>query len=310
MGLVEALDAVVPTPPEHRVWIDEAEALSTLRCSPADLKQLVSAGLVFEDGRYENYDVWNVGLLSGSGMSRPEREMIFFARVLKSFRADWVSSRTYEVFARAECPLGAACPEPDWVTPRLPVIEWREQETGAGFSAWRGLIELGGGSATVQDPRVRDRWQDLLERFRFHFTPATLALDVARTVERGVGDCDALSRVLMNELLDLGIPAAVEPGYIFGGARLRRHSWLRITDSDGEPKTLDAGMAILARTFFTPEYESFCFGSRLNRVIPLACHEDVFAPHPCVEGPDRIFYEIVLHPVASQRAVQRAVGTC
>ncbi|MBX7269051.1 hypothetical protein KIF24_25500 [Micromonospora sp. Llam7] len=299
MTLVETLGVVVPTPPEHRTWIPEVEALDTLRCTGEELEQLVAAGLVRDGGRYENYDVWNLGLLSGSGRSRPEREMVFFARVLKSFGADWVSRRRYEITGWAECPRAEDCPSRDWVAPALPDVVWEQEQIQPGRAEWRGQVVSSGMHATVRDPRVRDAWNHLLEQYRFHFTPASLSPDMASTLRRRVGDCEALCRVLLRDLLDLGIPTELEPGYIFGGARLRRHAWLRFADSDGQSKVLDPSMALLAEMFFTPEYKEFCFGSSINRVIRRDSGKEAFVTHPCVTGDNKIYYEFILRPIRS-----------
>lgn len=296
MSMIDALSLIVPTPAEHRVWVDEVRALDVLRCTPARLAELVDAGLVREGDRYENYDVWNLGLLSGSGSTRPEREMIFFARMLKSFQADWVSTRRYAITGTVQCPRGDDCRFPEWVAPSVPDVRWAEEKIQAGRAEWRGEVELSGQKSTVRDPRVRDAWNRLVADYGFQFTPEQLALDVARTRERRVGDCDALGRVLLSDLLERGVPAELQPGYVYGGSQLRQHSWLKITDSDGQSKVLDPSMAILADMFFSPEYKAFCYGSRLNRMLPLAKHEDALASHPCAEGA-RVFYHLTLRPV-------------
>lgn len=295
MSLLDALSVVVPTPADHRVWIDEPSVLEILRCTPDQLAQLVDSGLAHEEGCYDNFDIWNLGLLSASGRTRPELEMILLARVLRSYQADWVSMRRYTVTGSVECPLGRDCPSPEWRPPALPDVRWTEEKVQTGRAEWRGEAELSGRSALVREPRVREVWNDVTTRYRFQFTPERLASDAARTRERGVGDCEALCHVLMQDLLDLGIPTELQPGYIYGGFRMRRHSWLRITDSDGQVKVLDPSMALLADMFFTPDYKAFCYGSSLNRLVPVRRTEDFVADHPCVPDGD-ILYDFTLSP--------------
>jgi hypothetical protein len=301
MNLLDALPAVVPTPSEYRVWVDENRVLDTLRCSPGDLRKLVDAGLICEGGSYDFYDVWNLGLFSGSGRTRPELEMIFFAKALKSSRSDWVTARRYAITGWAECPRGSGCRSPEWAAPALPDVHWSEVEVNTGRAEWRGVVELSGQSATVQDPRIRHAWDELTRCYRYQFTPERLAFDVAKTAVRKVGDCEALCRILMRDLRGFDISAELQPGYIFGASRLRRHSWLKVFDHDGLPKVLDPSMALLAEMFFTPEYKEFCYGSSLNRMVRLSRHENALAPHPCAEGAD-IFYNFTLQPT---RPLQR-----
>lgn len=305
MSLIDTLSVLVPTPPEYRVWIDGTRALKILRCSPEELEQLAHAGLPCEEGRFDKYDVWNLGLHSGSGRSRPELEMIFFGKGMPSSRAKWVSTHRYAVTASAQCPRGDDCPSSEWAVPALPDARWTGEDIRTGRAQWRGEVELSGRHATVLDLRVQDAWNDVITRYTFQFTPKRLAFEVDRTKVRKVGDCDALCRVLLRELLDLGISTELQPGYILGGERLRRHSWLTITDTDGRSKVLDPSMALLADMFFTPEYKAFCYGSVLNRVIRRA-KEEPPTLHPCVEGTG-IPYRFALRPVATAAAT---AGKC
>ncbi len=310
MNLAEALEQIVPTPPEHRTWLSRAATLQELNCTDDELDRLTEGGLATRDGEaYETFDVWNLALVGASTRSRLGREMIFFNRMLKSYRADWISPRRYLVTARVQCPRGADCSASGWASPELPGVEWTEACVEGGHAEWRGSIELRGRIGELRDPRTRQAWDALLARYRFQFTPRGLAADVDQTVARRVGDCEALSRVLVRDLQRTGVPAVLRVGYLLGGLQLRSHYWVEIDDDAGGWGALDPSMALLAPHYFTPEYQAFCFGSRLNRIVELDNSDGLYARHPCTTEHPGIEYAFELRPASSaRRSVLPAAG--
>jgi hypothetical protein len=293
--LSAAFAQVAAIPSEHRRWIEPEEALGVLRCTIEDLQALVEAGLVMREGRVEAHDTWNTGLYEGLERTMPEREMLVLRHMLTSRGGDWVSPRRYAVTARAFCPWASDCsPSTEWATPSLPGVTWSERQTGAGNATWHGEVLLGGRAASVQDPTLHQVWHELLTSYRYHAAPPRLAAQTKATRARGVGECEALSRVLVEDLADAGWPARLRAGHLLGGARTRRHYWVEVADGDGEVKVLDPAMAVLAERFFSPQYRRFCCGSLLNRILPLARDEDFDTAHDGPHGPVAAAVEINL----------------
>lgn len=293
--LAAAFRQVVPVPPEHSRWIEPAEALGVLRCTADELRAVVDAGLAQREGLVEAHDVWNTGLYEGSERTTPEREMLVLRHMLASRGGDWVSPRRYAVTARAFCPRAPECPaSADWQTPRLPGVNWSGRQTAAGNATWQGDAWLSGREASVRDPGLRGVWMELLDSYRYHAVPPRLARQTDATRRRGVGECEALSRVLVQELAAAGWPSRLATGHLLGGARTRRHYWVEVADADGEAKALDPAMAILADRFFSPRYRRFCGGSLLNRVLPVARNEDFEIEHDGAHGPIAVAVELNL----------------
>lgn len=295
--LLAAFAQVVPIPSGHRRWIDEEEALSMLRCTPDELRALLAAGLATDDGRVEAHDTWNTGLYEGSDRTTPEREMLVLRHLLSSGENAWVSPRRYIVKAQASCPWAPDCsPSAGWATPGLRGVSWSGRQTGAGTATWQGEVTLTGTLSSVRDPGLHEVCQGLVESYRYHATPPRLTRQTEVTRERGVGECEALSRVLVQDLAAAGWPARLRAGHILGGARTRRHYWVDVTDGDGEVKVMDPAMAILSERFFSPQYRRFCFGSLLNRILPLAGEDDFQIRHDGPHGPVEVSVQVTLRP--------------
>ncbi|UZN03403.1 transglutaminase domain-containing protein [Cellulomonas sp. S1-8] len=291
--LRDALAVTVPVPSGHQAWVTRDAALRTLRCTAADLDSLLAAGLAHQGGQVERNDVWNVGLHDASRRSVPAREMLFFDMMLRSEGADWLSARRYTAVAEARCPRGPACAEPVWPQPPRSGARWESQTGGPGASRWTGDVVLSG-RRTTPDPVLGEVWDHLLETYAYQATPSSLARDVERTRERRVGDCEALARLLVDDLQAAGHEARLQTGYLLGGVRTRWHYWVRVTGRDGTTTSLDPSMAVLAQRFFSPEYARWCYGSELNRVVPLVEEDDFWVEHVCATGSARVPVELTL----------------
>jgi len=297
--LLAGFAQVVPVPAEHRRWIEWDDALGTLRCGPNELHALVDCGLASQDGRVEAHDTWNTGLYEGSERTTPERELLVLRHLLDSRAGDWLSPRRYVVTTQAVCPWGAVCPpSAGWTTPALPDVTWSGHRTAPGHATWQGEVWLSGRAARVLAPDLLGLWHERLSSYRYHVVPPSLARQPAATRERGVGECEALTRVLVQDLAAAGWPARLRTGHLLGGARTRRHYWVDVTDVDGDVKELDLAMAILAERFFTERYRQFCCGSRLNRILPLSREEDFTTRHDGAHGPIAVPVQVTLRLLA------------
>ncbi|MGY4643755.1 transglutaminase domain-containing protein [Cellulomonas sp. URHB0016] len=296
MSLIDAFERITPSPPGYQVWIDESRARGILHCGEDELRDLQEAGLATSGDLVERYDVWNLGFAEGAQRSRGEREMLFFNRLLRSYGSDWISPYQYEMTATTLCPRGALCESTGWPDPDIPGATWTDRQAGGGEAQWRGSITMQGRAGEVVSPVVRALWDELLETYGFQFTTSALAAETELTRQRRVGDCAALSKVLALDLRSAGLDAHVRSGYIFGGARTRWHRWVEVVDEDGATKALDSAMAMIADTFFTPQYKAFCFGSRLNRIIPLDDVEQFYVSHECGSEVHRTYVDVRLRP--------------
>lgn len=279
-SLAAAFERIVATPELHRTWIDVPGAAGILRCEEDELWALRDAGLVLQDGCFDAYDLINIGMAEGLKRTTAEREMMFFNLLLRSNGRDWVSSTRYEVTSEAVCDNGWGCAGGTWpVVPDLSAVRWGARSICEGVVRWKGEADLSGTRRTVKSPVVRRIWEEFLSSYSFQHVPESLSSDAAATMERSVGDCIALSKVLALKLQESGYLAQCASGYIFGGARASWHTWVHFIDDDGTAKDLDPAMALLSDKFFDNAYKQFCFGSFLNRILPVAQGEQARVNH-------------------------------
>jgi hypothetical protein len=279
MSPVEALATLRPTPDTFRVWMPKARAQEVLRCAPHTLHELLAAGLCSTGTDVDQFDVMNISLMSGTG--RLAREMVFFGRLLRSDGGDWVGPKGYTVRAETACPLGPDCTSDLWTQPSLPGVAWQSAVIGTGHAVWHGVTTLRGRDSPRPGSMILEAWRDVIDGFRFQFTPRALAERTDLVEQRRSGDCLALSLLLAERIAAVGLDPVVRHGYMFGGAALREHAWVSCVDVDGVVRDLDPAMALLAKDFFTAEFADFCAGSRLNRIFPLADERRYSVHHEC-----------------------------
>ncbi|MFI6743395.1 hypothetical protein ACIBI9_61865 [Nonomuraea sp. NPDC050451] len=279
MDLRHAWRHVVPTPPEYRDLIDLHRTRQILRRPGLDPASI--PGAIQVEGRtyYDARDMYNLALYSGLGNTQPELEMKYLGRIIVP--SDRTRTLRFNVVMSATCPQGTACDSDEWEAPELCGSAWDEKITGAGRAEWQGVITRQGTSATIQDSRIGEVWQYALQRYRYHYTPPKLSIEVSYTYRWNVGDCVGLSMALAGHLKDIKKDAYPRVGYLVAGLGAQRHAWVEVVDSDGLTKTLDISLACLASTYFTKEYAAFCFGSTLNRALPLEKGELGVVCHHC-----------------------------
>lgn len=206
--------------------------------------------------------------------------MISFGRLV-SIRNSWTDPIHYRISAEATCPHGTKCDSSEWVSPEIIGVHWYHATAGKAGARWVGTADLRGANATVLEIGIAQIWNRLLAEYRYHAMPRALSESPMTTARRGVGDCAAMSNLLAQLLIEQGVPAKVCAGYIAGGLSARVHHWVEATDRDGQPKTLDLSMAMLAPMFFSSKYAEFCFGSKLNQVMKVPTGKSTMIRHNC-----------------------------
>ncbi|MFI7110357.1 hypothetical protein ACIBK9_28890 [Nonomuraea sp. NPDC050227] len=279
MDLRQAWRQVVPTPPEYRELVDLGRTRQILRCPRLDPASIPGAIQVEDRTYFDVRDMYNLALYSSLGNTQPELEMKYLGRIV--VQSDRTRALRFNVAMSATCPQAAACESDDWEAPELCGSAWDKRIIVAGRAEWHGVITRQGTSATIQDTRIGEVWQYVLQRYRYHYTPPKLSLEVSYTFRWNIGDCVGLSLALAGHLKDIKRNAQMRVGYLVAGLGAQRHAWVEVVDNDGLTKTLDPSLACLAPMFFTKEYAAFCFGSTLNRALPLAKGELGAVRHRC-----------------------------
>lgn len=283
------LERVVRTPDEYYLPIDDARARRILGCSIGELETLWKA-YDSQRSRFDIFDVWNIGLNSGMGKSKPEREILYLSHLYQ--RTDWLEPAQYKIALDVACPRGTRCTSSNWQRPNIPDADWVDSTAGSGVARWTAAVSRHGTKAEVSDGTILDVWHSTIDRFRFHYTHPSIAASAEATRAREVGNCTGLSAALAQFLDDAGLLARTRCGFLWGGVVGLSHEWVEVSDADGSWKVLDLSMAVLADEFFTPEYKKFCCGSLLNRVIPTAAGQASTVHHEC-DGSTFTTYPVV-----------------
>ncbi|MGW9447092.1 hypothetical protein, partial [Bacillus mobilis] len=183
-----SLRHVSPTPDGYQDWVGADYARSLLRCSEEEVSRLGASGIQTREGRFDRSDLWNAGLYSGSGTSRPELEMKFFGAAV-SPRRDWTEPTGYRISLVAACPCGGDCTGNGWEPPRIPAARWHTSRTAAGEARWEGEVVLVGHRAAIRGVTARQAWRKFVDGHSFHFLFMREEQGPELTRARRVGDC-------------------------------------------------------------------------------------------------------------------------
>lgn len=278
--LEAAWSRVRPAPAPYQRWID-ADAVSAVFRDSQAARALSDMGLSMPDGRFEAFDVWNLALLSGTRRTRPELEMAYTARLFSEASVSNVS----DVLLSASATCVRGCSAGSWGTPTIVEgVSWQVDSDATGSRVWTGEHQLRAEVGSIGSARLRTTWSTIVDRFDFHYTQPELALDAALTLDRGVGDCTAISVLLSKLLARAGLRVRIRSGYLLGGLNSRPHQLVEAVDDDGMFKAMDATLAILAKGHLPSWLRDCCCGSRPARVLldPPGAAQTV--PHSCPDG--------------------------
>jgi hypothetical protein len=299
-GWLEAIDRLVPTPPDRRErLLTLPEARAKLGCGDELLATLLDRGLpvaAVEDGepRLDLHDVINVGLYSGSGRSVPELAQRALFRFAAGAPADWIAPTRWQVAVEHRCMAGTDGEHPGgWELAEPDPARWggaaerweshsglrldgrgRGPERRSDSASATGTVLLEGRRRRVVAPAVAEAFRELvggIERDapRFQWLPAALRADPAAAARLGVTDCAASSLQLSRDLARMGFATRTGDGFVLGLVPTP-HAWVEVLDQDGEWKALDPIFAAVAARLpgTRPEFADFCLGSFSSRVLP------------------------------------------
>jgi hypothetical protein len=296
---LQSLAGLVSVPAPYRsLNQDRAAARATLRCDDQTLSMLVQEGLPCEGPggaeRFDPYDVYNLGLYSGSRRSLPEFAALFVSRMAQADPASWTTAAGWQIqlTARCQAPPDArsCCEDGRWAVmrPTPETYGGLVQHTQADASlavtplaleitAPDGQIDIGwrmctaGARYQLHSPVLREMMHWVLSDFRFQSVPPALAESPDELRQLRIADCIGGSILMEGECRRLGIPARTQRTMMLGVATFLCHGRLECTDDDGVSKALDSGLCAAAR--LSPSrvdaFDEFCHGSTSNRIIPL-----------------------------------------
>jgi acyl carrier protein len=303
-GWLRSLDELVPTPEEYtRYTVDRDTALEVLRTGKETLELLTERGLRCADGPdgplYDEHDLYNVAMYSGTGRSVPEVAVRYNIRLARADVESWTRPEVWRIRHFAACPENGRCEEPWELAAVRPerfggeLLETahdlhRDGPVPSGTVAGRPsfmvrdcLVRTAGKHMRLRSQVLRDAYRETLEEFRsgrirFQSLPEALRTDSERARANGTGNCVSSSLHLAKVIAEAGFPVRTRKGY-FVAVGAEDHGWMEVLE-DGEWKALDPALALLAEWDLGVErcaaFTEFCAGSYLNRFVPCDCAAD------------------------------------
>ncbi len=297
-----SLNGLIPIPEPFRCADqDRAAARAALRCDDETLDLLVREGLPCEGTEgaelFDEYDLYNLALYSGTGRSLAEYAALFVGRLAHAEPESWLEPKAWSLRLRARCESPCQCgADEQWQVMRLmpevyggrvrevlghpaptitPTSLEVPGEAGRIEVTWR--VSTSGVRRRVVNGVLRDLMRWILEDFRFQVLPPKLASSVDHLESLGAAECVAASFLMEKECQRLGIAARVEPTLMLGVVAFLGHCRLEVIDSDGAEKALDPGLCAAARLSGrrADAFEEFCHGSTGNRMIPITGVQDM-----------------------------------
>jgi hypothetical protein len=295
----ESLECLFPIPaPYRREEVGRAGALDVLGCDDDLLTELVRRGLpcAGEPGAelFDQNDLFNLALYSGSGRSVPERAFRFALRWMRDSPASLLAPRLWSFSLESRCGESGGCGTDgrwEFALPAPELFEGAMYDLAidpAGARAEGGTLECEHASAIRASGTVETRGEELrivsprLRRLiaealspppRWIKVPEPLHAQPSLLLPSGVGTCAALSIQLERLCGEAGFEARTRQGWVLGMLDLV-HAWLEVVDDDGRTKIVDP----IFRLFFalTPAahdaFGELCMGSRTNRLLPMQRH--------------------------------------
>ncbi|MFE0023709.1 transglutaminase domain-containing protein [Amycolatopsis sp. NPDC059021] len=294
------LDALFTIPPGYRREdVDRAGALDILRCSDEVLTELVNAGLPHSgDGElFDRHDLFNLALYSKSGVSAAEMGIRFALRWMTRDPHTWFQPMRWNYSLTMTGPSGhggeatfsVARPLPEAFGGQVERLDTTPGNRDAETPGPDVVVVTDGDTAqvdavlrTVGEPRTlrSRRLREIVSEYshgdyRWARMPEELQRHPELVLPHGVAPCISVSLDLAGKARAAGYPARTRRGWILGMLDLA-HSWLEVTDDDGQVKIVDpifAGLADHAGRAH-PDFREACFGSALNRLLPTAHEAD------------------------------------
>jgi len=295
--LLNALEDLFPVPAEH--WVPDtaaAVAEQLLGCDTATLDELTAHGLPHRilDGeiRYDQCDLFNLALYSGSGATPPEMSFRFALRWMSSPLDDLLARRNWTFRADLSCAYPESCggiPGSALAVP-IPELYGGSFVMGPGDGSQPvadsdGLLQgfasdgslslhasltLGGDLTALQSPVIREIYSDFLDRHP-HWVklPTPVHVEVDLLDAHGVATCVSASLYLERELQRAGLEARTRRGWVLGMLDLV-HAWVEVFDSDGTVRVIDPIFGLFSAMLpnANPVLSDPTLSIRSNRILP------------------------------------------
>lgn len=286
-ALADAIRHTFLIPESHADYaIGATEAARMLSTDEHGLAMLIAGGLPVAtrngDPHWCWFDLFNLGLRSGTGRTLPERAFGFALRWMQADPSTWMEPRAWTMCLHLQARDDDAGGM--WtIAPVVPgvhdvIVDRRQLDgvsrndtrftTDAPTVEYRIDLRTHGDARTLLDREAREIVDAFLGRgLRWARLPESLQQDTVRLHGAGVTNCISACIELEAELRRAGRQVRTRRGWILGMLDIE-HSWLELVDVDGDVKVIDPVFAMFGRMLGADAYADACYASCLNRVVP------------------------------------------
>jgi hypothetical protein len=311
---LRAVSRLTPVPTQYaRPIVTPEDAIPFLGCDAATLAALTDHGLPHYPAGYDQFDLINLALNARLGTSIPEISLGSLLRFVTQDPVTWTSPMRWKFTAEASCDPDSD----DAARDRTPVagkrwVLWAPcaAHNGTATQAGSGKVTVAGHelsfscetatdgySASIHSASIRAVVGEIIDAgYTFTRMPTAAQCDTAWMRGHRIFDCVSISAELERRFLARGLQCRTRYGWLAALAA-SGHAWIEVLDDDDQWKPIDLALRSLAQIVY-PEYEEFqqfCLGSRLNRLIPTGCPIDQpLIAHVCDGVMDDNNYRVVV----------------
>lgn len=289
---LQALSQLTPVPRQYASpSVAPEDAPTFLGCDAATLAALTDHGLPDYPSGYDQFDLINLALHARLGTSIPEVSLGFLLRFITDDPATWTLPMRWKFSAQGSCEA-----DRDAGGDRTPVAgeRWVLWAPEAGHNstapqAGNGKVTVAGPTlsfscetatageaAAIQSAQIRAVIDEIIGAgYTFARMPTAAQRDGAWMRGRRIFDCVSISAELERRFLARGLQCRTRYGWLAALAA-SGHAWIEVLDEDDQWKPIDLALRSLAQILYPEhtQFQQFCLGSRLNRLIPTGCPID------------------------------------
>lgn len=294
----EVANSIEFIPAEHSSKTEsETVAQEVLRCGPAEIEQLVAAGLPFEVRAGVRYfdpnDLYNLGMYSNRSNTQPELAFRMLFRFAGRPVEPLLREKRWDFKVHLECADCAGEAPWHFEAPDVERYGGRAEVTttpqpSAGAAEYTATITTTGARTPIVSPVLRRLTREYLDAgYRWQMIPVPMQADYQLVHALGATSCIAASLFLAERFREAGYRAEAKRGWfcgVLGGALDLPHACVEVEDDDGAVRTVDIAKSQLAARLSenTEEFQELCLGSVYNKVIPsTASGNEPFGRHEC-----------------------------
>lgn len=306
---LQALSRLTAVPGRYaRPTVALDEAARFLGCPPATVVALSDSGLPQYPSGFDQFDLINLALGARPGGSIPEISLGLLLRFITQDPLGWLSPMRWKFTTTGVCGSGSGHVGPGSsqviCTPGERWVLWAPTKAtdmsltpcGEGPIIVAGpevsfscTVLTDGLPGRIHSPEIKAVLREIMDAgYTFTRMPTVVQRDAEWMREHRIFDCVSISAELERMFVSRGLQCRTRYGWLAALAA-SGHAWIEVLDDDNQWKPIDLALRSLAEILYPKyeEFQEFCLGSRLNRLIDTDCPIDQpLINHVCATAVD------------------------